>query len=158
MTAAPEIAPHVLTEPATPTPLRPLLEVVKVTKRFPVRVGPFKREYVSAVDSLSFTVDAGRTIGIVGESGCGKSTAARLVVGLLPIDGGDVIFEGENVHGARQMHRLGPREMALRRNMHMVFQDPQSSLNPRSSVGEIIAFVRSHSARPLCQPGGHHED
>ncbi len=141
MTTAPELVP-VPTEDHAETAVyrRPLLEVVKVSKKFPVRVGPLKREYVSAVDSLSFSVDHGKTLGIVGESGCGKSTAARLVVGLLPIDEGDVIFDGVNVRGPRQMRQQGPAEKSLRRNMQMVFQDPHSSLNPRSSVGEIISF------------------
>ncbi|MEI6137542.1 MAG: oligopeptide/dipeptide ABC transporter ATP-binding protein, partial [Chloroflexota bacterium] len=112
----------------------------KVSKKFPVRVSPLKKEYVSAVVWLSFSVDAGQTLGIVGESGCGKSTAARLIVGLLPIDEGDVIFEGVNVHASRQIRHAGPQQKALRRNMQMVFQDPHSSLNPRSSVGEIISF------------------
>ena len=83
-----------LPDEATPstTPRGNLLEVVKVSKRFPVRLGPMKRGYVSAVDSLSFNVARGSTMGIVGESGCGKSTAARIIVRLLSIDEGDVIF------------------------------------------------------------------
>jgi oligopeptide/dipeptide ABC transporter ATP-binding protein len=127
-------------ETAAASPRTNLLEVVKVSKRFPVRLGPMKRGYVSAVDSLSFNVTRGSTMGIVGESGCGKSTAARLIVGLLGIDEGDVIFEGQNVRAPRQMRMPGAREKELRRNMQMVFQDPHSSLNPRSSVGEIISF------------------
>jgi peptide/nickel transport system ATP-binding protein len=75
--------------PGTP----PLLEVKNVSKRFPVRLGPMKKGYVSAVEGLSFTVKRGTTVGIVGESGCGKSTAARLILGLLPLDDGDVLFE-----------------------------------------------------------------
>ncbi|MFA7248835.1 MAG: ABC transporter ATP-binding protein [Dehalococcoidia bacterium] len=138
------VTESIATEPQPPVPASPgrrnLLEVVKVSKRFPVRLGPLKRGYVSAVDSLSFDVVRGSTMGIVGESGCGKSTAARLIVGLLPIDEGDIIFDGANVRAPRQLHRPGPSEKALRRNMQMVFQDPHSSLNPRASVGEIISF------------------
>ncbi len=141
MTAVPATVAPARTGPAEGAPFRPpLLEVIKVSKRFPVRLGPMKRGAVSAVDSLSFTVDQGRTMGIVGESGCGKSTAARLVVGLLPIDEGDVIFEGVNVRSPHQPRHSGAREKTLRRNMQMVFQDPHSALNPRSSVGEIVAF------------------
>jgi peptide/nickel transport system ATP-binding protein len=135
-----ETAPIGATPPTTNPARRPLLEVVNVSKKFPVRLGPMKRGFVSAVDSLSFNVARGSTMGIVGESGCGKSTAARLIVGLLDIDEGDIIFDGHNVRAPRQIHRPGPDEKALRRNMQMVFQDPHSSLNPRASVGEIIAF------------------
>ncbi|MGE3856945.1 MAG: ABC transporter ATP-binding protein [Dehalococcoidia bacterium] len=123
-----------------PAPRRDLLEVVNVSKQFPVRLGPMKKGYVSAVDSLSLNVARGSTMGIVGESGCGKSTAARLIVGLLKIDSGDIIFDGTNLHAPRSMRQPGPDQKALRRNMQMVFQDPHSSLNPRASVGEIISF------------------
>jgi oligopeptide/dipeptide ABC transporter ATP-binding protein len=138
------------TPPARPTPRTPrsdgaspqtpLLEVRGVSKRFPVRLGLLEKGYVSAVDTLSFAVERGTTMGIVGESGCGKSTAARLILGLIAIDEGDVLFEGRNVVAARRMLQLRPDQKALRRNMQMVFQDPHSSLNPRASIGEIIAF------------------
>ncbi|MDO9445398.1 MAG: ATP-binding cassette domain-containing protein, partial [Dehalococcoidia bacterium] len=102
----------------------PLLEVRNVSKSFPVRLSPFKKGYVSAVDGLSFTVKHGTTVGIVGESGCGKSTAARLILGLIDIDNGDVLFEGRNVKAQRESPQTPDDRRELRRNMQMVFQDP----------------------------------
>jgi oligopeptide/dipeptide ABC transporter ATP-binding protein len=130
---------HRAAEP-TPPGTPPLLEVKDVSKRFPVRISPTKKAYVSAVDSLSFTVKKGTTVGIVGESGCGKSTAARLILGLLPLDEGDVLFEGWNIGDARSTPQVHQDRKQIRRNMQMVFQDPHSALNPRASIGEIIAF------------------
>ena len=118
----------------------PLLEVKGVTKRFPVRMGLFKKGQVSAVEDLSFTVKPGTTFGIVGESGCGKSTAARLILGLFDVDAGDVLFEGSNVVSARRAPNIKVDSRALRKNMQMVFQDPHSALNPRASIGEIVSF------------------
>jgi peptide/nickel transport system ATP-binding protein len=118
----------------------PLLEVQGVSKHFPVRLGLLKKGYVSAVDDLSFTVEAGTTFGIVGESGCGKSTAARLILGLFDVDEGDVLFEGRNVVRARRSPRIREDNRVLRKNMQMVFQDPHSALNPRASIGEIVSF------------------
>jgi oligopeptide/dipeptide ABC transporter ATP-binding protein len=111
----------------------PLLKVVDLTKRFPVKLGPFKRGHVSAVDGVSFEIAPGQTLGIVGESGCGKSTTARL-------DGGEVVFEGQDT---ARLGRAGGA--ALRRQMQMVFQDPYSSVNPRMSIGENVGFpMRVH--------------
>ena len=143
MTAAP------LTDRQAPPPAAatPLLEVAALSKSFPVRLGFRKTGYVSAVDRVSFRVESGTTLGIVGESGCGKSTAARLILGLLPIDDGEVLFDGRSVTPilTAPAFRGQSRRKALRRNMQMVFQDPYSSLNPRSSIGEIIAFpMRVH--------------
>ncbi len=123
-------------EPGRP----PLLEVKGVSKRFPVRLGLMKKGYVSAVEDLSFTVKPGTTFGIVGESGCGKSTAARLILGLFDVDAGDVLFEGRNVVSARRMPNIKEDSRALRKHMQMVFQDPHSALNPRASIGEIVSF------------------
>jgi peptide/nickel transport system ATP-binding protein len=117
-----------------------LLRVDGLQKRFPVRLGLCSKAYVSAVDNVSVTVEAGTTLGIVGESGCGKSTTARLILGLTEPDAGTVAFEGVDVQTL-----TGPRRKALRRNMQMVFQDPYSALNPRMSIGESIAFpLRVH--------------
>ena len=117
-----------------------LLNVHGLRKRFPVRTGLCSKAYVSAVDNVSFTVEAGTTLGIVGESGCGKSTTARLILGLTEPDAGTVAFEGVDVQTL-----TGPRRKTLRRNMQMVFQDPYSALNPRMSIGESIAFpLRVH--------------
>jgi ABC-type oligopeptide transport system ATPase subunit len=105
-----------------------------------VRIGLYSKAYVSAVDNVSFTVEAGTTLGIVGESGCGKSTTARLILGLTEPDAGTVAFEGVDVQTL-----TGSRRKTLRRNMQMVFQDPYSALNPRMSIGESVAFpLRVH--------------
>lgn len=138
MTSSHVASPHIVPSEDPGTPL--LLEVKGVSKRFPVRTGPFTKQYVSAVDGLTFSVKRGTTVGIVGESGCGKSTAARLILGLLDLDEGSVVFEGSRVGGMgnEAQTRRDPRR--IRRNMQMVFQDPHSALNPRASIGEIIAF------------------
>src|SRR5204863_83752 len=88
---------------------------------------------VQAVDDVSFEVQRGETLGIVGESGCGKSTTARLVVRLLDATDGEVRFEGRDI-----THVKGAALKAIRREMQMIFQDPYSSLNPRKTIGSII--------------------
>jgi len=114
----------------------PLLEVRDLYKHFRLgggRPGAARQE-VRAVDGVSFTLQSGETLGLVGESGCGKSTIARLVLRLLEADSGSVRFAG------RELINLPGRELTpLRREMQMIFQDPFSSLNPRQKVGEIIA-------------------
>src|SRR5262245_6703690 len=113
----------------------PLLQVLDLRKEFTVRLGFRKAGVVSAVDGVSFSIAAGQTRGIVGESGCGKSTTARLLLGLLDADGGTVEFEGHEVSWSNRLAR-----QRLRRSMQMVFQDPYSSLNPRMSIRENIGF------------------
>jgi oligopeptide/dipeptide ABC transporter ATP-binding protein len=113
----------------------PLLKVRDLRKAFKVRLGFRKAGVVSAVDGVSFSITAGQTLGIVGESGCGKSTTARLLLGLLDADGGTIEFEGREVSWSNRLARQG-----LRRSMQMVFQDPYSSLNPRLSIRENIGF------------------
>ena len=113
---------------------QPLLEVKGLTKHFPVRGDLFSaRKTVRAVDNVSFSVLKGETVGIVGESGCGKSTTARLLMHLMVRDAGDIVYDGMQV-GAT----LSLRE--LRRGMQMVFQDSYASLNPRLTIEESIAF------------------
>ncbi len=112
-----------------------LVEVDHLTKHFAVKQGVFSRgkAVVHAVEDVSFNVRRGETLGIVGESGCGKSTTARLILRLLEITGGSVRFDG------RDITRLSQRQLRpLRRQMQMIFQDPYSSLNPRKTVGQII--------------------
>ena len=113
-----------------------LIEVRHLTKHFPITQGIiFQKEVarVHAVEDISFSVKAGETIGLVGESGCGKSTTARLITKLLEPTAGQIIFDG------RDITRLSRKEMLpLRREMQMIFQDPYSSLNPRQTVGQII--------------------
>lgn len=113
-----------------------LLEVNNLRKYFPVEKNIFGRvkRQLHAVDGVSFRVKRGETLGIVGESGCGKSTVGNTIVGLLGSDGGEIIFEGEDIS------KLNSREMRSRRaGIQMIFQDPYSSLNPRMRVGDIIA-------------------
>src|SRR5580692_12346865 len=109
-------------------PAQPLLIVDGLRKHFPVRGGLLNRRIgtVHAVDDVSFVVCKGETLGIVGESGCGKSTTARLLMRLIEPDAGEVIFDGDAIGASDGM---SVREM--RRNMQMVFQDSYSSLNPR---------------------------
>lgn len=124
---------------------QPLLRVEWLKRYFRLKGGlPFVRgAVVQAVDDVSFTVRKGETLGIVGESGCGKSTTARLLMQLLRRDAGTIVFEGNEV-GAPG----GLSDRELRRNMQMVFQDSFSSLNPRLPVAASIAFgARVHGVR-----------
>jgi oligopeptide/dipeptide ABC transporter ATP-binding protein len=113
-----------------------LVEVRDLVKHFPIRKGIlFQKQIgaVRAVDGVSFDVRAGETLGLVGESGCGKSTTARLVTRLLDPTSGSIRFEDQDIAGLSRK-QLKP----LRRQMQMIFQDPYSSLNPRKTVGTII--------------------
>jgi peptide/nickel transport system ATP-binding protein/oligopeptide transport system ATP-binding protein len=122
------------------------MEVRDLVKHFPIRKGLLQRQVgaVRAVDGVSFDVMRGETLGIVGESGCGKSTTARLMVRLLEPTSGTVRFEGEDITRLSQ-RRLRP----LRRQMQIIFQDPYSSLNPRKSVGQIVGepFAIHHTEK-----------
>lgn len=109
---------------------KPILEVRNLQKHFNMGGG----KTLKAVDHLHFSIQRGETFGLVGESGCGKSTAGRTIIGLYETTGGEVLFNGENVHKLR-----GRKAQEFRRQMQMVFQDPYASLNPRMTVGNIIA-------------------
>jgi peptide/nickel transport system ATP-binding protein/oligopeptide transport system ATP-binding protein len=120
-----------------PADSRALVEVHDVVKHFPITRGVlFSKQVgaVKAVDGVSFDIRRGETLGLVGETGCGKSTTARLIMRLLDVTAGEVRFEGEDITQLK-----GARLKALRRDMQMIFQDPYSSLNPRKTVGSIIA-------------------
>jgi len=122
----------------------PLLAVSGLTKHFALRGGLLRRRIgtVHAVDDVSFDLAAGEVLGVVGESGCGKSTTARLLMRLIEPDGGRVAFDGRPCGG-----RGGLGLAELRRQMQMVFQDSYSSLNPRLSIADTIAFSpRMHGA------------
>src|SRR6476660_2014746 len=112
-----------------------LLEVTDLKKHYPVRAGVLRRQVgtVHAVDGVSFSVGVGETLGLVGESGCGKSTVARTVLRLVEPTSGEIRIDGKDIT------RLGKRELRpYRRQMQMIFQDPFSSLNPRMSAGDIV--------------------
>jgi oligopeptide/dipeptide ABC transporter ATP-binding protein len=128
-------------QPRQPEPAggrrEPLVEVRDLVKHFPLTSGIiFQRKVgaVQAVDGVSFDVLRGETLGLVGESGCGKSTTARLILRLMDPTSGSIRFDGEEISNVR-----GARLKELRRGMQMIFQDPYSSLNPRKTVGTIIS-------------------
>ena len=109
-----------------------LLEIKNLNKTFPV-----KKEKLYAVSDVSFSLKKGECLGIVGESGCGKSTVARMIAGILPVSGGEVLLEGE-----AYMNLKGSEKRRFRRNIQMVFQDPLSSFSPRMKVGTYLMESR----------------
>lgn len=113
----------------------PILQLKNIQTYFPVKKGMLGKvtDYVKAVDDVSFDVYPGETLGLVGESGCGKTTLGRTILRLIPPTGGDIIFDGKNISS------LSEKEMRnLRRDMQLIFQDPYSSLNPRLTIGKAI--------------------
>jgi len=112
-----------------------LLEVKNLKVHFPVKHGLFShvRAHVKAVDDVSFTIAPGETLGLVGESGCGKTTLGRAIVRLVEPTAGSVLFEGEDITQMR-----GAALRARRRKLQMIFQDPYGSLNPRMTVEDIV--------------------
>ena len=138
--AAPPAAGTAKGEPAAPTatavPRSPILAVRDLSKLFDIRKGLLNRLQgrVHAVDGVSFTIERGETLALVGESGCGKSTTGRCIAGLIQPSSGSIMLDGQ------EMVAAGAAAMAgMRRRMQMVFQDPYSSLNPRMRIGESIA-------------------
>ena len=128
----------------------PILEVKDLTKFFPLQSqGIFSRVKGEnkAVNDISFTLNAGETLGLVGESGCGKSTAGRTILKLYEPTSGSIIFEGEDIS------KYSPAKMKpLRTKMQMIFQDPYSSLNPRQTIGSIISA--SYEIQKINPDGG----
>ena len=139
-----EIAGHAIPEfavgerPGAPaaTAAEQILAVRELRKSFPVASSAFaaSKRRVTVVDGVSFGVTRGETLGVVGESGCGKTTLARMLLRLIEPDSGEILFRGENWLRAR-----GAELQSLRRRMQMVFQDPVASLNPRMKVGAIVS-------------------
>ncbi len=115
--------------------MQPLLEVQDLVKHFPIRGGVFSRvrEWVKAVDGVSFSLGKARTLGLVGESGCGKTTVGRTLLRLAPHTSGRVLFEGRSV-----LDLPSAELRSLRRRMQIIFQDPYGSLNPRMTVGATV--------------------
>lgn len=112
-----------------------MLKVSNLIKHFPIKKGIFSHTvgYVQALNSISFNIEKGETLGLVGESGCGKTTAGRVILSLMKPTSGKVFFEGQDLFS------LNKNEMRkMRRDMQLIFQDPFASLNPRLSVGSIV--------------------
>ena len=116
-------------------PEPPLLKVENLRTHFPIRTGILQRVtgHLKAVDDVSFEIREGETLGLVGESGCGKTTVGRTILRLIPATGGRVLYRGRNIFelSAREMRRL-------RREIQIIFQDPVGALNPRMRVGRIV--------------------
>lgn len=115
--------------------IQPLVQVENLKMHFPIKGGPLGKTVgaVKAVDGVSFHINKGETLGLVGESGCGKSTTGRMLLRLLEPSEGSIYFEGQDIT------KLSGNELRrMRRNMQMVFQDPFASLNPRHTIGKIL--------------------
>ena len=119
----------------TTTATKELVQTKHLVKYFPVREGLLQRvkDHVRAVDNVSFVVREGETLGLVGESGCGKTTVGRTMLRLIEPTSGEVLFDGKDIF------KLSGQELkAMRRNMQIIFQDPYASLDPRMPIGESV--------------------
>ena len=131
----------------------PLLQVKNLRKYFPIKKSIKKENsvYLKAVDGVSFQENRGQTVGIVGESGCGKTTMGRTVLRLYDVTDGEILFEGKDI-----AHLKGEALRKIRPNFQMIFQDPYASLSPRLTVGELIGeAVRVHKIVPKSEYKGY---
>ena len=117
---------------------RPLIEIENLRKYFPVKgTNPFrKKKFVQAVESVSLTVYRGETLGLVGESGCGKTTLGRTIIRLYEPTSGRIVYDGTPIYDSEQ--KIAVKMLPYRRKMQIIFQDPSASLDPRMTVGEIV--------------------
>lgn len=114
-----------------------LLEVQNLRKYFDVKVGPFKKKFVHAVEDVSLYIKRGETLGLVGESGCGKTTLGRTILRLHEPTGGRIIYDGQVLYDSQDKSQTVDM-LPFRRKMQIIFQDPSASLDPRMTVGEIV--------------------
>ncbi len=113
-----------------------LIEVSHIVKHFDVSQGLFRKEYVHAVEDVSFAIHKGETLGLVGESGCGKTTLGRTILRLYEPTAGKIIYDGQCMFDSEK--RKQPNMLDFRKKMQMIFQDPSASLDPRMTVGDIV--------------------
>ena len=117
-----------------------LLEIDKLRKYFPVKTGLLRKDYVQAVQDVSLHIYKGETLGIVGESGCGKTTLGRTILRLYEPTSGKIVYNGETIFDSEK--KIAVNMLPFRRKMQLIFQEPSASLDPRMTVGEIVGEAR----------------
>ena len=113
-----------------------LVEVENLKKYFPVKGNLFKKQYVQAVESVSLCIYKGETLGLVGESGCGKTSLGRTIIRLYEPTSGKIVYDGNPIYDSEK--NISVNMLPYRRKMQIIFQDPSASLDPRMTVGEIV--------------------